>query len=70
MYQSKRLQRFISVWGLAAVGGIFAINLIGLFSEISLPVGMIFALPIILNEIFLVVWLIAKGFNPPAAAAE
>jgi hypothetical protein len=31
---------------------------------------MIFVLPIILNEVFLGIWLIVKGFNPSAVAAE
>jgi hypothetical protein len=30
---------------------------------------MVFALPMILNEIFLGIWLIAKGFNPSAIAS-
>jgi hypothetical protein len=37
--------------------------------ELSTGVQMIFALPIILNEIFLGFWLIVKGFNTRAASA-
>jgi hypothetical protein len=32
--------------------------------------ALLFALPIILNEIFLGIWLIGKGFNPTAMASE
>jgi hypothetical protein len=31
---------------------------------------MILGVPIMLNEIFLGIWLIAKGFNPSAIASE
>ena len=34
--------------------------------EIGISTGMILALPIILNEIFLRIWLIVKGFNSSA----
>ena len=33
-------------------------------------VGMVFALPIILNEIFLGFWLVIKGFNASATVPE
>jgi hypothetical protein len=39
-------------------------NLLSLKLEIGLGISMIFALPIILNEIFMGIWLIVKGFNP------
>jgi hypothetical protein len=32
--------------------------------------AIVFALPIILNEIFLGIWLIVKGFNPAAFDSE
>jgi hypothetical protein len=65
LYQSILVPRFISVWGLIAVVLLLAWNLLETFG-ISVPAGMIFGLPIILNEIFLGIWLIAKGFNPSA----
>lgn len=65
LYQSKLIPRFISVWGLIGTVLILLLNLI----EISFSLGMILALPIILNEIFLGIWLIVKGFNLPTAAA-
>jgi len=65
LYQSILVPRFISIWGLIAVVLLLAWNLLETFG-ISVPAGMIFGLPIILNEIFLGIWLIAKGFNPSA----
>jgi hypothetical protein len=62
LYQSKLIPRFISVWGFIGVALILTLNLI----EIDFSIGMILALPIILNEIFLGIWLIVKGFNPSA----
>jgi len=69
LYQSKLLPRFISVWGFIGAALILALNLLLTFNlEISTGLGLILALPIITNEIFLGIWLIVKGFNPPAIA--
>ena len=59
MLRSKTLPRFIPIWGLAGVAGIAAVNVFG----VGMPAGMVLALPIILNEVFLGVWLVVKGFN-------
>jgi hypothetical protein len=67
LYQSKLLPRFISVWGLIATALIIILNFLSLNMEISISIGLIFALPIILNEIFLGIWLIVKGFNLSAS---
>jgi hypothetical protein len=69
LYQSKLLPRFISVWGLIGAALILIWNLLEMFG-ISVSAGMILALPIILNEIFLGIWLIAKGFNSSAIVSE
>jgi uncharacterized membrane protein len=69
LYQSKLLPRFISVWGFIGAVLILALNLLlSLNVEVG-NIAMIFALPMILNEIFLGIWLIAKGFNPSAIAS-
>jgi hypothetical protein len=66
LYHSKRLPRFISVWGLIAAGLIVVmIVLLFLNLEMSLGLNLVFAMPIILNEVFMGIWLIVKGFNPP-----
>jgi len=65
LYQLKLIPRFISVWGVIAV----IILLVGNLLEIMgiSPVMLIFLfLPIMLNEVFLAIWLIVKGFNTGA----
>ena len=70
LYQSKLLPRFMSVWGFVAAVLILTLNLLSAFGlEVGIGISMIFALPIILNEIFMGIWLIAKGFNPSAVNA-
>jgi hypothetical protein len=65
LYQSKLLPRFIPIWGLVAATLILTLNLLSTFGlELGMGISMIFALPIILNEIFMGIWLIVKGFNP------
>ncbi len=68
LYRSKLVPRFISVWGLIGVALVLAWNLLELFG-ISISFGMILALPMILNEIFLALWLIVKGFDSSALAS-
>jgi len=69
LYQSRLVPRLISIWGLIAVVSLFTWNLLELLG-LSISVGMIFALPIMLNEIFLGFWLILKGFSSPNAISE
>ena len=60
LFQTSLIPRFISIWGLIGVLGILIIA----FTGIKGSLVMVFALPIIMNELFLGVWLIVKGFNP------
>jgi hypothetical protein len=69
MYQSKLIPRFISVWGLIAVALVLAVNLFEMF-DISLGAVIVLALPMILNELFLAIWLIVKGFSSSAIASD
>jgi Domain of unknown function (DUF4386) len=69
LYRSRLVPRFISVWGLIAVVSLLAWNLLVSFG-LSISAGIVFGLPIILNEIFLGIWLIARGFNPRAVVSE
>jgi hypothetical protein len=69
LYQSRLVPRFIPVWGFIAVASLFTWNMLEAFG-ISISAGMVFALPMILNEIFLGIWLIAKGFNASDASFE
>ena len=59
LYVYRLLPHFISIWGFVGVAGIIILNL----GNIETTAGMLLALPIILNEIFLGIWLIAKGFK-------
>jgi hypothetical protein len=59
LYKSKLIPRLISVWGF--IGAILILILC--FIEGNTIINMIFVLPIILNEIFLGIWLIVKGFD-------
>jgi hypothetical protein len=70
LYQSKLLPRFIPIWGLVAAALILTLNLLSAFGlELGMGISMVFALPIILNEIFMGIWLIAKGLNLSAVNA-
>lgn len=52
LYQTRLVPRFISIWGLIAVALVLAWDLLELFG-ISVGIGIVLALPMILNEIFL-----------------
>jgi hypothetical protein len=68
LYQSRLLPRFISIWGFVGAVLILALNVLLTFGVEVGSIGMVLALPIIPNEIFLGIWLIAKGFDPSAIA--
>ena len=59
LYQTKLIPRFISVWGL--IGATLALTTPWLGTLLGIPMG--------LNELFLGVWLIVKGFDPSAIKA-
>ncbi len=68
LYQSKLIPRWISVWGVIAAILLILVSLLevtGIISEL-----MILKLPIVLNELVLAIWLIAKGFNPSASSTH
>ena len=67
LYRSRLVPRFLSIWGFIAVVSLFTWNMLEAFG-IHISVGMVFALPMILNEIFLGIWLLAKGFSATAFA--
>jgi hypothetical protein len=68
LFKTKLVPRFISIWGLLGVLLVFAWNLVELFG-ISVSIGMFLALPMILNEIFLAIWLMFKGFDQSAVSS-
>ena len=69
LYQGRLVPRWLSVWGLIAAVMVLAWNLLE-FVGIHVSFGLILALPIILNEILLGIWLIVKGFNSSTAVSE
>jgi hypothetical protein len=59
MYRTRFIPRFISLWGIIGVLLMLGFNLSGTESGLEI----VFVMPIILNEVFLGIWLIIKGFN-------
>jgi len=66
LYKSKLVPRFLSVWGLIGATLMLVTGLLRMFD----PSLVYLALPILLYEMVLAVWLIVKGFNPSAIASE
>lgn len=65
LYQTQLLPRFISAWGFVG----YVLLLIGVVLEFfGYPYGVMFAIVGGLNEIFMGVWLIVKGFKQPRLA--
>ena len=65
LYQSKLVPRFISIWGFIGAALVLANTLLDMFSLTVPNLGVL----MLLNELFLGVWLIVKGFNPSAIAS-
>lgn len=67
LYQTRLVPRFISAWGLIGATLVLANTLLEIFGiDLGTVVGMVTGLPMLLNELFLGVWLIVKGFSPDA----
>ena len=66
LYQSRLVPRWLSVWGL--VGAVLYI-VAPLGSMFGLSLGILMA-PLAVQEMVMAAWLIAKGFNSSAIAAE
>jgi hypothetical protein len=72
-YQSKLIPRWISVWGFIAILLHLTTAFLLMFNVIestNSPVLMVFNLLILVQEMVMAVWLIAKGFNSTAIAAK
>lgn len=71
LLRSRLIPGFISIWGLIAATLVLLNTVLGWFSpDLGESLGMITGLPMLLNEVFLGIWLIARGFNPSAVAIE
>jgi hypothetical protein len=71
LYWSQLVPRFIAIWGFIAV----VLLATGLALGVGDPtrgfqLGQLLVIPIILWELVLATWLIVRGFNPSAVAAE
>jgi hypothetical protein len=63
LYKARLVPRFVAVWGLVG----YAIIFVGMVSEMmGSGLGLASSIPGGLWEVFMGVWLIAKGFNPSA----
>ena len=65
LYQSRLVPRWLSTWGLVGAA-LYIVPPLG--SMFGLSLGVLMA-PLAVQEMVMAVWLIAKGFNPPAIAA-
>ena len=70
-FKTRLVPRWLSVWGLAGITLTVATSILELFRQIA-PLStaqLLMNVPIALQEMVLAIWLIVKGFNPPANAA-
>jgi hypothetical protein len=65
LYQARLIPRWISGWGIVAAILYLAAGLLAIFGT-PMDILMMVMLP---QEMVMAVWLIAKGFNPPAGAS-
>jgi len=71
LLRSRLIPGFISIWGLIAAALVLSNTVLGWFSpDLGKALGMITGLPMLLNEVFLGIWLIVRGFNPSATIIE
>ncbi len=67
LYQSKRVPRWLSVWGLIGAPLMLAAGLLVLIDgDPSSPLSTALYAPLALQEMVFAIWLIAKGFNSAA----
>jgi hypothetical protein len=69
LYKSRIVPRFISVWGWVAAFFVIVTALMDMFG-ISPGIFEFLGLFMLLNELFLGGWLIVKGFDSVALAAN
>ncbi len=69
LYRSILIPRWLSGWGLLGATLFLATVPFRMFGLIP-PSTVVLAVPLILNELVLAIWLIVKGFNSSAIASE
>lgn len=71
-YQARLIPRWLSAWGLIALGLLLSATFVTLFDgePYSISGGLIIlALPLAVQELVMAVWLIVRGFNSAATVA-
>jgi hypothetical protein len=68
-YRSRMMPRWLSGWGLLAIGVYIAVGFVALLSRTDVSDYTAFMMPLALQEMVLAVWLIAKGLRAPVAKA-
>jgi hypothetical protein len=66
LYRARLIPRFISIWGAIGAATVLVNTLLDMF---GIPPGNL-GIIMLLNELFLGVWLIAKGFDSSAVVSE
>jgi hypothetical protein len=70
-FRSRLIPGFISIWGLIAAALVMLNTVLGWFNPgLGETLGMVTGLPMLLNEVFLGIWLIVRGFNSSVAVIE
>ena len=62
LYRTKVVPRYIPVWGFLAALGLLLVTVMNLFA-ITNPFLEVLVIPMILNELFLAIWLMVKGLD-------
>ncbi len=62
LYESKLVPRFISIWGALGIFALMVSTVLNLI-DINYPIIDYLLVLVITNEVFLAIWLMAKGFN-------
>lgn len=68
LYQSRLIPRFLSIWGLVGGAVVLVTAVFEMFGVSTTNVDFL-GFIMLLNELFLGVWLIVKGFNPSAVTS-
>jgi hypothetical protein len=71
LLRCRLIPAFLSIWGLIAAALVLLNTVLGWFSpDPGGSLGTMTGIPMLLNEMSLGIWLIIRGFNPPATAIE
>lgn len=62
LYQSRVIPSFLSIWGIFATV-LLTVMTFGQMMGVTSPIMSVLVAPMILNEVFLAIWLIIKGFT-------